>query len=327
MRLEEWFLTASERGNDATELTAWTVGNDVQPLVHGATYFHRLLGAIESSTGEDLILFTDWRGDPDERLGDSVDVAGVLDAAASRGVIVRGLVWRSHLDRLRFSERENRTLGETIDAAGGECLLDMRVRPGGSHHQKFVVVRSATCSERDVAFVGGIDLCHSRRDDRRHLGDPQAQPMAADYGPTPPWHDLQLAISGPGVGDVECVFRERWNDPQPLSRNPVRRLSDAVRPVDTNPATLPTRLPDPHPRGSCAVQLLRTYPARHRPYPFAPQGERSVARAYAKALRRARRLVYLEDQFVWSREVAEVFASALDASPDLRLLAIVPRVP
>jgi len=31
-----------------------------------------------------------------------------------------------------FSEQENRHLGEEIDRAGGECLRDMRVRPGGS---------------------------------------------------------------------------------------------------------------------------------------------------------------------------------------------------
>jgi phosphatidylserine/phosphatidylglycerophosphate/cardiolipin synthase-like enzyme len=334
VRIDDWFLTASERGNEATELDArhegseaWTVGNRVEALIHGATYFRRLCEVIESTAAGDVILFTDWRGDPDERLADDLDVASALDAAARRGVLVRGLVWRSHLDRFRFSERENRHLGESIDAAGGQCLLDMRVRPGGSHHQKFVVVRSAARPELDVAFVGGIDLCHSRRDDERHLGDPQAQTMAAAYGPTPPWHDLQLAITGPAVGDIECVFRERWQDPQPLSRNPLHRLGDTLHHVDGERTALPPCLPDPQPQHGCAVQLLRTYPARRFPYPFAPEGEHSVARAYAKALRRARRLVYLEDQFVWSREVAEVFASALDARPGLRLLAIVPRVP
>ena len=65
----------------------------------------------------------------------------VFCAAAARGVVVKGLVWRSHLDRFAFSEQENRHLGEEIEAAGGEVLRDMRVRPGGSHHQKFVVLR------------------------------------------------------------------------------------------------------------------------------------------------------------------------------------------
>jgi hypothetical protein len=113
---------------------------------------------------------------------------------------VRALVWRSHLDQFQFSERENRHLGEDIEAAGGKCLLDMRVRPGGSHHQKFVVLRHNGRPEEDVAFVGGIDLCHGRHDDAGHKGDPQAQPMAATHGDRPPWHDLQLAIRGPAAG-------------------------------------------------------------------------------------------------------------------------------
>ena len=41
-----------------------------------------------------------------------------------------------------------------------------------------------------------------------------------------------------------------------------------------------------------------------RAIPFAPEGERSIARAYLKAFRRARRLVYLEDQYLWSQEAA-----------------------
>ena len=63
-------------------------------------------------------------------------------------------------------------------------LLDQRVRFGGSHHQKLVVIRHRDAPERDVAFAGGIDLCHSRRDDETHRGDPQAVQMAKAYGNT-----------------------------------------------------------------------------------------------------------------------------------------------
>ena len=82
-----------------------------------------------------------------------------------------------------FGTVENRQLVEAIEAAGGQCLLDMRVRTFGSHHQKLVVLRHRDRPEADVAFVGGIDLCHGRRDDEQHLGDPQAMPMAGAYGP------------------------------------------------------------------------------------------------------------------------------------------------
>ena len=336
MRLADWLLTPAERGNPATRLdarhpdgAAWSRGNLVRPLVDGATYFAELRRAVDRMEQGDLLVFVDWRGDPDERLTGEPgsEVARVLCRAADRGVDVRGLIWRSHLDYFQFSAAENRHLGEELDRVGAQGLLDMRVRVGGSHHQKFVVLRHPGRPELDVAFVGGIDLCHSRRDDATHAGDPQPQPMAAAYGPRPPWHDVQLAIRGPAVGDVETVFRERWEDRQPLSRNPVHLVTDLVRHDDPAARRLPPPLPDPPPAGPHTVQLLRTYPRRAGRYPFAPDGERSVARGYSKALHRARRLVYLEDQYLWSVEVATTFAEALRARPELLLIAVLPHHP
>jgi phosphatidylserine/phosphatidylglycerophosphate/cardiolipin synthase-like enzyme len=334
--VEDWLLTAAERGNPATGIDrrhpggeAWSTGNRVTPLVHGGRYFAALVAAVDRTVAGDLVLFTDWRGDPDERLTGEPgsEVSGLLARAAGRGVDVRGLVWRSHLDRLAFSAAENRRLGAEINRAGGQCLLDMRVRLGGSHHQKFVVLRHPGRPELDVAYVGGIDLCHSRRDDATHAGDPQPMGMAAAYGPRPPWHDVQLEIRGPAVADVEAVFRERWDDPQPLSRNPVHLLVDRVREHERRRRPLPGPLPEPPAAGPHTVQLLRTYPARRGGYPFAPAGERSVARGYLKALERARHLIYVEDQYLWSADVASVFVAALRREPELRLIVVLPHHP
>jgi phosphatidylserine/phosphatidylglycerophosphate/cardiolipin synthase-like enzyme len=333
---QDWFLAAAERGNEATGLdrrrddgSAWSDGNQVTALVHGSTYFARLLEVLTATETGDLVMFTDWRGDPDELLdGPGTEVARVLCAAVGRGVVVKGLVWRSHWDRLQFSAEENRLLGEEINAAGGECIRDMRVRPGGSHHQKFVIVRHPRRPEDDVAFVGGIDLCHSRRDTAEHLGDRQRQPMSAAYGERPPWHDAQLEIRGPAVGDIEYSFRERWADPTPVSLNPGYRVADALRRSDDDaPSKLAAQAPDPPAAGTFAVQVLRTYPSRRPSYPFAPNGERSIARAYLKVLGRAHRLIYLEDQYFWSDEVVTGFATALAANPELHLIAVVPLFP
>jgi phosphatidylserine/phosphatidylglycerophosphate/cardiolipin synthase-like enzyme len=328
--VEDWLLSRVERGNPATRLArAWSEGNEVRALVHGAAYFAELVAAIRRLRAGDLLLFTDWRGDPDERLdGDGTEVSGVMADAARRGVLVRGLIWRSHLDRFQFSSRENRHLGEEVEQAGGRCLLDMRVRPGGSHHQKLVVLRHPGRPELDVAYAGGIDLCHSRHDDEKHGGDPQRQPMSAVYGSRPPWHDIQLAVRGPAVADLETVFRERWDDPTALTRNPLHRVRDRLQGEDTHAQPLPPQLPDPPARGTQTVQVLRTYPPRkHSGYPFAPRGERSVARGYLKALTMARELVYLEDQYLWSRDVAEPFARALADNPALRLVVVLPLHP
>ncbi len=334
MQLNRWLLEPDERGNPHTGIDrrhdgiAWTTGNEVRPLIHGAAYFGELARRVGQLQAGDLLLFTDWRGDPDERLaGPGTEVSRVLCEAASRGVVVKGLVWRSHLDRFAFSAQENRHLGEEIEAAGGECLLDMRVRPGGSHHQKYVVLRHRDRPELDVAFAGGIDLCHSRHDDRDHGGDPQRQPMAAVYGQRPPWHDAQLEIRGPAVGDIEASFRERWTDPTPLSRNPLHRVGDLLRHTDDRAGALPDQQPDPEPRGTHAVQVLRTYPARRRGFPFAPRGERSVARAYRKVAANAHRLIYVEDQYFWGGDIARCFADALADNPQLHLIAVIPRYP
>jgi phosphatidylserine/phosphatidylglycerophosphate/cardiolipin synthase-like enzyme len=333
----DWYLSTEERGNPHTRLDvrhphgrAWTEGNTVRPLVHGSTYFRELAARVAELREGDLLMFVDWRGDPDERLlGEpGSEIGSLMCRAAERGVDVRGLVWRSHLDKLSFSAEENRHLGKEINDAGGECKLDMRVRPGGSHHQKYVVLRHPGRPERDVAFVGGIDLCHSRRDDAEHQGDPQRQPMAKVYGDRPPWHDVQLMVTGPAVGDVEASFRERWDDPERLSRSPVRWAADRVRKDEpAHPTPLPDQLPDPEPTGEHPVQILRTYPNRAPGYSFARQGERSVARGYSKAIRRARRLIYLEDQYLWSREIAETFARALRDNQHLRLVAVLPHFP
>jgi phosphatidylserine/phosphatidylglycerophosphate/cardiolipin synthase-like enzyme len=333
--LGEWFLDAAERGNPDTRLLArhpesqhWAAGNDVRPLVHGAVYFRELLGAVRAMGAGDLLLFTDWRGDADERLdGPGSEVGELFAAAAARGVDVRGLLWRSHFDGFSYSASENRHLGEEIEAAGGQCLLDMRVRVLGSHHQKLVVLRHPDRPEADVAFIGGIDLCHGRRDDAEHAGDPQGEPLATVYGSRPPWHDIQVAVRGPAVGDAEAVFRERWDDRAALSRNPVHLVGELLHREQRRARRLPEQGPDPAPCGDVAVQLLRTYPVRRPGYPFARRGERSVARGYTKALSHARSLVYVEDQYLWSTSVAGVFADALSREPELRMVFVIPLFP
>jgi phosphatidylserine/phosphatidylglycerophosphate/cardiolipin synthase-like enzyme len=328
---DHWFLTLAERGNRATAIStrAWTEGNLVEPLVHGASYFPRLLAALRELREGDLVAIFDWRGDTDQLLDDEgPELSKVLAELAGRGVQVRGLLWRSHPSAAHFQEEQNLHLSEVVNQAGGEILLDERVRGPGSQHQKLVLLRHPGREHDDVAFVGGIDLCHGRRDDERHLGDPQPAPMDPRYGEHPPWHDLQLEIRGPAVGDLWVTFRERWEDPTPLDhRNPWRaRLTRRVG-QPRQPSPLPPMRRDPGPAGPHAVQVLRTYPAKRPALPFAPAGERSIARAYLKALWRARRLVYLEDQYLWSREVAQALADALRRSPELRLLAVVPRYP
>jgi phosphatidylserine/phosphatidylglycerophosphate/cardiolipin synthase-like enzyme len=332
VQLDDWFLATGERGNTSTTIdrrrggVAWTEGNQADVLIDGTDYYACLYLALRSAGPGDSVFVCGVEGDADELLsGTGTEVADMLAALADTGADVRGLVWRSH--GLVYSEEKNLMFSRAVNEGGGEVLLDNRIRRGGSHHQKMVVVQYQGRPSEDVAFVGGIDLVHGRRDDARHLGDPQTAALDADhYGDRPGWHDVQVAVRGPAVADVALTFRERWSDPAPLdTRSPWRWLMHRVSRDPEQRSPLAAERDDVPAEGPHAVQVLRTYPARRKVYPFAPEGERSIARAYIKAFGRARSLIYLEDQYLWSFAAAKVLADALRREPQLLLVIVVPR--
>ena len=300
----------------------------MRPLVHGSTYFAALADALAQVGRGDLVLFSDWRGDPDQRLTDGgATVTEALSAAVLRGALVKGLMWRSHLDRLRFSNRRTAASPSGSTTRAARCSSTS----ASARRQPPPEVRGHPPPGRpadDVALLGGIDLAHGRRDDAGHRGDPQAVPFAHQYGPRPAWHDVHVEIRGPAVRDVEDVFRERWEDPAALSRLPWQAVPDVLHREDREPGPLPPPAPDPpagrHLRGPAPAHL----PAASSRVPVrAATASAAPPAAYAKALRRARRLVYIEDQYLWSADVARVFAAALRREPGLHLVAVVPRHP
>ncbi|MEO6821168.1 MAG: phospholipase D-like domain-containing protein [Candidatus Nanopelagicales bacterium] len=327
-----WFLADGDRSNPATDLRAFSTGNQVDRLIDGHNYFTRLCMELESTQPGDEVYFLDFRGDLQERLdGAGTEIGSVLGRAASRGVAVFGLLWRSHPKALHQSEEANAEFVRTIGEDGGQVLLDARTRRAGSHHQKLVVIRHRGDPDRDVAFVGGIDLGYSRNDDSEHAGDPQVMEFPDAYGPRPPWHDIQAELHGPAVHDLEHTFRERWYGSSILDlSSPLRQLYDRAYHIG---AMTGRPLPEPAPDdetnrpGTHAVQVLRTYPARLRRYPFAPHGERSIAHAYRKAFARARSLIYLEDQYLWSKPAARLLADAMARNSGLFVVVVVPRYP
>jgi phosphatidylserine/phosphatidylglycerophosphate/cardiolipin synthase-like enzyme len=334
MRIDDWFLAAGERGNDHSALddlhggVPWTEGNLAEVLVDGLEYFARLYPILCATAPGDSVYLTGLEADADERLaGAGSEVGKLLGSLVKNGVRVRGLVWRSHIER--YAEEKNLMFSRVVNDAGGDVLLDNRIRRGGSHHQKIVVVRHRTRPADDIAFVGGMDLVHGRHDDHAHLGDPQSAELDRDdYGERPGWHDVQVALRGPAVDDIAFTFRERWEDPAPLdSRNPLRLVLHRVARQPVARAELAPERVDPPLAGPHAVQVLRTYPARRKKYPFAPEGERSIARAYIKAFGRARRMIYLEDQYLWSFHATRVLCEALRREPELLVVIVIPRYP
>lgn len=91
-----------------------------------------------------------------------------------------------------------------------------------------------------------------------------------------------VQVWGPAVGDAEASFRERWDDPTPRMLDPVE-LGRLALGSGGRGGSLPAQLPDPPARGTACVQVLRTYPPKLPPFPFAPLGS---ARSRAATRRR-----------------------------------------
>jgi phosphatidylserine/phosphatidylglycerophosphate/cardiolipin synthase-like enzyme len=75
--------------------------------------------------------------------------------------------------------------------------------------------------------------------------------------------------------------------------------------------------------GATDVQTVRTVP--ERVYESIP-GEFRILESYARVLSSAERLIYLENQFLWSSEIAAILRDKLEHPPrdDFRLLLVPP---
>ena len=77
MGIDDWFLTAAERGNSAFRLPPWSSGNRVVALVHGCAYFARLVEEVGPQRNQQ-------RGVADAA-GDAGSVAGDRRSPLRRG--------------------------------------------------------------------------------------------------------------------------------------------------------------------------------------------------------------------------------------------------
>jgi phosphatidylserine/phosphatidylglycerophosphate/cardiolipin synthase-like enzyme len=269
-------------------------GNSMEVLVDGEQALPVFQAAIQGARRS--VHIANWHASADFRLvrdPGSPTLRELLATAAER-VPVRLLMWAGPplpvFQPTRALAHAARD-GFTRDSKV-QCVLDSRERTMHCHHEKLVIV------DGETAFVGGMDftaLQGDRHDSADHLPD---RPLG--------WHDVVVRLRGPIVADVAEHFRQRWAEVAG------ERLAETV---------------PPEPAGNTKVQLLRTVP--DKTYDFAPRGEFTILDAYLRALRSAKRLVYLENQFLWSPEIAEVLIDKLRNPPDprFRVVLLLPRKP
>ena len=267
--------------------------NDLEILIDGAAFLPRL--AEELANAESHVHITGWYVSTELALVRERTRRVLLDLLAdlARKVDVRLLLWAgAPLPLFQPSRADVREVAKRLRGAGVEVALDAKERPLHCHHEKLVVV------DDRVASVGGIDLTAFNGD--RY--DSSEHPLRPSLG----WHDASALVRGPVVADVAEHFRFRWHE-----------VAGGELPAAAMPAEA----------GEHELQLVQTIP--EKVYRARPHGEFRILETYVRALRSAKRLVYLESQFLWSPELVEILAEKLRDPPrdDFRIVAVLPSRP
>lgn len=193
---------------------------------------------------------------------------------------------RETLPRIRFALRAHSRLEFELDAA--RPLL-------GSHHQKLVAI------DDRLAFVGGFDVTAHRWDTRAHRAV-QPERVTPAGGAYPPFHDVQVLVSGEAAAGVAEIARRRWETATG------RRLEPLEGREPGRGAAWPDGVPV-HAEDS-QIGIARTEPGNGE-----DEGIREVERLYLASIRAARRHLYIENQYFTSSSVCEALAQRLE-EPD-----------
>ncbi|MEO2169071.1 MAG: phosphatidylserine/phosphatidylglycerophosphate/cardiolipin synthase family protein [bacterium] len=302
-------------------------GNLLTPLIDGPAAFGRIAEAVEMA--EHSVWVTLAFHESEFRFpGGHGSLLDLLDAAAQRGVDVRGLFWREPAlenlvaDSEIFSgTREEREALHARDF-GGKIRWDHL--PDFCHHQKSWVIDAGRKSE--TAFVGGINLDRGSLSTRGHaIRGADETDVSSRYAEI---HDLYSELRGPAVTDVVHNFTQRWNEASER-RKDGGAFPDAES-VDDLPR--PTKLSGE--AGGVAVQITRTISpgilSDTTPPPGAAsftiaEGESSVREQVLAAVASAQRSIHIENQIFLSKALLGGLREAL--ARGVRIVALVPRIP
>ena len=287
-------------------------------LVDARDYYHAFYRA--ALTAQHYIVMAGWQFDRGVKLLRGSDVAlarrkqrdvrllKFLDGlCASRpNLHVYMLAWDFHMVFALEREWMQRMWFDWTTNERLHFLFDDSHVPGGCHHQKFVVI------DGQLSFLGGIDLCESRWDDRQH--DAKNRQRTSRGRAQKPYHDVQSYFTGRPVADaLTQLFRWRW------------------RRAGGDEALLHTQARASGPAGYAPRGALR-FPrkariALSRTEPRLDDGSAAleIRALYLRAIAQAERLIYLETQYLSSRAICRALSDRMrEASrPRLQIVLVV----
>jgi phosphatidylserine/phosphatidylglycerophosphate/cardiolipin synthase-like enzyme len=173
----------------------------------------------------------------------------------------------------------------------------------GAHHHKFAVI------DGELSFLGGLDLCDHRWDDRDHR---QPNPLRVSRGePHKPFHDVQAyAQSRELARSLERLFVTRWQ----LAGGKEFSL----------PST-PDRKTLYQPENGVKLAAERVVLSRTDPYgsPDESRNCREILHLYQDAIAAAEKLIYIETQYLTSAELSHALVERLKSAAKPLELVIV----
>ena len=263
-------------------------------LMENKAYFDALASAIHKARRSIVVL--GWQFDPRTRLdGD----AGLDDRQAEIGhqlrmlvktrpeLDVRLLIWKSPLLIAASQGFYPHKAQGWFRKRMVEFRLDSPGPFGACHHQKVVIIDDA------VAFCGGGDIATDRWDSEEHLeSDPRrCQPSGVICSPR---HETMCVMDGEAARVLADLARERWFKATWQKIEPETAEGDPW-PDGVEPDLLDTE-----------VAVARTEPA------WRGRAEvRENERLHLEAIRRAKSLIYLENQYFTSPAIAEALEARL----------------
>ena len=181
--------------------------------------------------------------------------------------------------------------------------LDGAHPAAASHHQKIVVI------DDNLAFCGGIDMTATRWDTREHRDNDKRRKRPTTGRRYQPWHDATMALDGAAARALGDLSRERWKT---AGGKPI-----AAPDVDSDP--WPKEL-KPQFR-KVAVALART----RGKYKSVAE-VREIEALYLDMIARAKRFIYVENQFFASRLIAEAIAKRLGEADGPEFVVVNPKI-
>jgi phospholipase D1/2 len=201
---------------------------------------------------------------------------------------------REPLQRLRFHLKGHKRIHWKMD----NCHP-----PGASHHQKLIAI------DRAIAFIGGMDICDSRWDDRSH--EAVAKLRCSGGRTYTPYHDVQAYVTGDAVDILRGWFCERWKNAAGCSLNLVDCPKTSIEIKPTFEVHAPR------------LGLARTLPKLTEP----PCDEvRELYHLHARAIGSAKRIIYIENQYFSSDEIARALENRMrqDTSHPIEIVMLLP---